>query len=351
MDFKLIKTQLKQDLIGKDAYRGITLSYAWLANQFGHIGLGFLPASLIYSFCYSDNTNALIKYLPALVVWLIWVYFEFKNFTISIFSNSEHSIIVEKAKINFYHPRKWHFRYDLITDLSFFAFGTALAGLVFSHNVIFTLICLAIVPWLIYQSAYWYPAKIYLQKALFPIQFRLSQWSRHISEDNKEAINTFMDDNNTCTHLLVFGEDDDEKLHLCIGIGAELSYKLKKCRYLTAMKAFECFYREAAEDSNEEVYRNSWNWHEAEVLVIDDINPSHAKIEELIKPDQFFNIINNKNADRNLNYLKKKKIIWMLGDEVEDDKEKAQWVNLLLNIGVNKMDIITIDLANKLAAV
>ncbi len=42
-----IRNQLKADLIGKDSYRGVTLTYTWLANQFGHISSG------IYSNFYS----------------------------------------------------------------------------------------------------------------------------------------------------------------------------------------------------------------------------------------------------------------------------------------------------------
>ena len=38
---KDIFSQLKADLIGKDSYRGVTLSYSWLANQLGQaIGSG-----------------------------------------------------------------------------------------------------------------------------------------------------------------------------------------------------------------------------------------------------------------------------------------------------------------------
>ena len=45
---KRISMQLKYDLIGKDSYRGVTLSYAYLANQTGHFALAFGPASGIY---------------------------------------------------------------------------------------------------------------------------------------------------------------------------------------------------------------------------------------------------------------------------------------------------------------
>ncbi len=50
ISFKRILKQLKADLIGKDSYRGVTLTYAWLANQFGHISLGFIPTFLVYYF-------------------------------------------------------------------------------------------------------------------------------------------------------------------------------------------------------------------------------------------------------------------------------------------------------------
>ena len=45
---KNILLQLKADLIGKDSYRGVTLTYSWLANQFGHFSLGFIPATILF---------------------------------------------------------------------------------------------------------------------------------------------------------------------------------------------------------------------------------------------------------------------------------------------------------------
>ncbi len=45
---KHVLKQLKDDLIGKDSYRGVTLTYTWLANQFGHFSLGFIPTCFIW---------------------------------------------------------------------------------------------------------------------------------------------------------------------------------------------------------------------------------------------------------------------------------------------------------------
>ena len=75
-----IRNQLKADLIGKDSYRGVTLTYTWLANQFGHISLGFIPTFILYivlSRYYSNDTASL---RAAVFVSAGWFVFETFNF-------------------------------------------------------------------------------------------------------------------------------------------------------------------------------------------------------------------------------------------------------------------------------
>ena len=72
--FKRILQQLKADLIGKDSYRGVTLTYAWLANQFGHISLGFIPTFVVYYFLNIEAFKA------ALYVAAFCFLFELYNF-------------------------------------------------------------------------------------------------------------------------------------------------------------------------------------------------------------------------------------------------------------------------------
>lgn len=145
------------------------------------------------------------------------------------------------------------------------------------------------------------------------------------------------------THLLVLGEDDDEKIHLCVGIGSEISYQLKKCRYLTAMKAFECFYRYEAEDSPD-AHQKCWNWEESELVIIDDINPSHADIKEVITPDEFYEKITDNYAEENKKLLREKKVIWMLGNEEPDGHIQRTWKAMIEKTGVDPDNIITINL-------
>lgn len=344
---KLIKQQMKLDLIGKDAFRGVTLSYSWLANQFGHFALGFIPAAICYSIYWRYNSAHGVNiwsYLPTIFVWLCWFVFELVNFTSTIFRKKKITPIEEKAKKNFYDPRKQHFRRDLFVDLCLFAFGTLAASFIFMITVFNVVASISLIVVIIYEFKYWYPAKIYLQRALYPFQYRLSQWNREMSDVNREAINKFMDAPFNGTHLLVLGEDDDEKIHLCTGIGSEISYQLIKCRYLTTMKVFECFYRAECEDSCIS-HGHSWNWQEAGLLVIDDINPSHAEIKEVITAADFYEKINNDHHERNKKILREKKVIWMLGNEIKGNMVQKEWEDMLANIGVDRSNIIIINLS------
>jgi hypothetical protein len=341
---KVIIHQLKQDLIGKDAFRGITLSYAWLANQFGHIGLGFIPAAIWYAVQYNRESGNKGIWGPSALVLAVWVLFEFKNFSMSVLIRKKDSVIKKRARKAFYDPRKWHFKSDLFTDLCFFALGAISARMLLSFDLYTVLACLVLIPVLYYESRYWYLSKIYLQRALYPFQYRLSQWDRYMSVKNRKAVNLFMDSPFSGTHLLVLGEDDDDKIHLCVGIGSEVSYQLKKCRYLTAMKAFECFYRYEAEDSPDANHKY-WNWEESELVIIDDINPSHANIKEVITPDEFYEKIIARYGEENKKLLREKKVIWMLGNEEPDGHVQRSWEAMLVKTGVERDNIIIIDLS------
>jgi len=338
---KLIKGQLRQDLIGKDAFRGVTLSYSWLANQFGHFALGFIPVIILHAIISNWWHGVLIACLPAILVWFCWFRFEVFNFRTSF--------IQSKNNLLFYKPRKGHFINDLWTDLGYFGLGAASALIVLLPHIATVLLWAVICSLLLKESRYWYLSKIYLQRALYPFQFRLSQWTRPLDEDIKKKIEQFMNPEKPNLHLLVFGEDDDEKLLLCVGIGSELSYQLIKCRYLTTMKIFECFYRKEPED-NKESHLYNWNWHEARFLIIDDINPSHTDMEEVITTAEFLQKIDHKHGSENKKQLCEKKVIWMLGNETNDNREQVDWKALMGTIGIHPDNIISLNLFEKAGA-
>src|SRR6266446_7166380 len=75
-----IRNQLKADLIGKDSYRGVTLTYTWLANQFGHISLGFIPTFILYIILSRYYNNEYASFWAAAGISGAWFIFETFNF-------------------------------------------------------------------------------------------------------------------------------------------------------------------------------------------------------------------------------------------------------------------------------
>ena len=75
-----IRNQLKSDLIGKDSYRGVTLTYTWLANQFGHISLGFIPTFILYIILSKYYNEESASILAAVFISGAWFIFETFNF-------------------------------------------------------------------------------------------------------------------------------------------------------------------------------------------------------------------------------------------------------------------------------
>jgi hypothetical protein len=75
-----IRNQLKADLIGKDSYRGVTLTYTWLANQFGHISLGFIPTFILYLILCRYYNNDSASFWSAVLISAAWFVFETFNF-------------------------------------------------------------------------------------------------------------------------------------------------------------------------------------------------------------------------------------------------------------------------------
>jgi hypothetical protein len=341
---RAIRKQLWEDLVGKDAYRGVSLTYAWLANQFGHFSLGFIPTILIYiCIIKSGHTTKNINW-PYITIALIWLVIELCIFTFSIF---------KKGKIiwfKIYMPRfpfkpVWcNLIFDLITDIGFFWSGTLGAALVFVFNLFtagfFTLLIIL----LFLSFRYWYPAKMYLQEARYPFHFRLSQWDLHISNKNKDTVETFLKSTETGKQILIFGKDIAEKTSLCVGIATELSFKRKTCTYLTAIKLFSMFFEQDTDDFNI-ASKSLWAWRDSSLLIIDDINLSHTT-EELISVNEFYDFLNNDDFSKeNREVILNRKIIWVLGKDTPENTKEFAWKNLLKKIGVEEGNISIVDLS------
>jgi hypothetical protein len=336
--------QLSEDFIGKDAYRGVTLTYAFLANQFGHFALGFIPTILIYLMLSKLGFTVAEKRWPFIAVALFWIFFEAYNFYKSILKHPDVSIFKFKTKKFPFKPSWGNLVYDLITDLGYFCLGAFLAGAFFVFSLYQTLIYILPFTLLIMPSVYWFTTKMYLQQAQYPFQFRLSQWDTPVNEETKNAVLNFIDAEFSGTHLLIFGKNSVENIKLGVGIATEMSFKHNKCAYTTAMKLFDLFAKEMPQPVSVRPIP-SWTWKNASFLIIDDISTGHTTNEAIITTQEFYTCINNTTfAERNKKILKEKKVIWVFGGDTTNENSKQNWAALLEKIGIDKTNIITVNL-------
>ena len=343
---KDILKQLKADLIGKDSHRGVTLTYAWLANQFGHVSLGFIPTFILYRFLSKNWTGGKASLWSAGIVSITWLLFEAYNFLGPLLSKRQsHSKVLFLPKSNYKFEPAWkNIAFDTITDLFFFWFGAFLSGLICFYTLpALIVVLLLFTVLLIYPARYWYLTKMYLQIPQYPYQFRLSQWDFPIGNEEKKIVQYFLDNKNNGLHLFVFGSKGSGKTSLGVAIATELSIKHHACIYTTAVKLCSMLFEQNATSVNESI----WNWRTSSALIIDDINPGSPIKDEIITP-KFFRCLLDTYLDRNdenRKVLKNCNVIWVLGDRPGADKKAfGEWQEMLKEIGVKEEKILCINL-------
>ena len=338
---KRIFKQFKDDLIGKDSHRGITLTYAWLANQFGHVALGFIPAFILFYLFDVDGFKA------GIYVSLTWLVFEIYNFLGPLLFKKESKVgtfyAPKKQKYQF-KPRWKNVAFDTFTDVCFFAFGAFLFSLAVDYKNRVTIIILIILfIYLIFASKYWFVTKMYQFYARFPFQFRLSQWDFTISKENKTKIDNYLvSKNSDGNHLLISGTLSKGKTSLGVGILNELSIKHNSCLFVPAIKMYNYFYKDE-DDVLEE--HEIWDWKSTDFLLIDDINPSEPIQDKLVDPKMMISFIDTQKSanKKNRDLLKKKNVIWILGNKLSKEQEN-DWIVMLNKIGVTHNNISIVDL-------
>ena len=324
--FKDIIKQLYLDLIGKDSHRGVTLTYAWLANQFGHFGLGFIPSIILIL---SLPDDSFWNRYAAVVVAIFWLVFELYNFLGPLLL----------SRVPYVFKPKWaNIGFDTITDLGFFWIGAGVAGWIGANQLgIWLLLPIGGIIVSI-GTPYWFKTKIYVQEAVFPYQLRLSQWFGNLNSSEKPYIQNFINSKNNSDHLLVFGQVRTGKTKLAVGIGTEMSIAHNSVLYITGMRILT-----ELSVSKEVGKRDTlWNWKSASTLVIDDINPGHPGAE-IITPKQLSEIISASPQDQFSEIISRKKVVWVLGDYGESNR--TEWVDFVHDIGVSEDKIRQVVLA------
>ncbi|SHI56114.1 P-loop NTPase family protein [Pseudozobellia thermophila] len=349
--------QLKNDLIGKDSHRGVSLTYSWLANQFGHISLGVIPTMVVYVLLRNYSSYEAPAIWAGIFVSMAWLLFELYNFLgpLLIRRQTGSKLFYRGSGNRFIFSPQWrNIAFDTFTDLCFFWFGAlTTAGLiaydgvsrllsVFGFTWVFVVVFF-VFGFMVYASRYWYMVKMYQNYAYYPYQFRLSQWDYNMDGADVERVLAYTDkckDQNG-NHMLIFGEKGSGKSSLGVGIANEVSITRKAALYVTGVKLYGMFLDQIGPNK----LKRYWTWKQAAILVVDDINPGRPIREELVSPQKLLQFIDCYGQDQkgtNRSLLKNKNVVWILGDD--QISSPGEWTQLLQDLGVEASKITSIFL-------
>jgi len=341
---KKVLAQIKFDLIGKDSYRGVSLTYSWLANQLGHFSLAFIPTFALYHVLLRFTYIAKPAFWSGIAIAGAWFVFECFNFLGPLLFKKSKQATKNASGGYTFKPDWKNITYDTTTDVLFFTIGAFSMSLSLVYNTTVLYVLLGLILLVLYPIKDWYLTKMYQQAAGYPFQYRLSQWNNTINATQKQAIIDFVNTSETGKHLLIFGANNTGKTSLSVAIANERSIKHRSCSYTTAIKLMSLFYEEDI-DVNAPKSLDLWAWRNASLLIIDDVNPGIETTNSIIHPETFFTFLNNQTlGNSNANALKNNSAIWVLGNSQSDEDISIKWVSILVQNGIEQNKITCIYL-------
>jgi hypothetical protein len=304
LGLKDILTQIKDDLIGKDSYRGVSLSYAWLANQLGHISLGVIVAIIFYHVYYFFTCIHRYDY-AAYFSGILWTSFEAYNFLGPLLLKKDSAKVKLNQQSQYTFQPKWlNIFFDTFTDICFFWLGAFCFYQYFDANFSLDWVLYALGIYLSIAFCYWYPVKIYLQQARFPWQCRLSQWTHLMHQQNVKSVESFLKVRDKVAHVIIYGSANKGKTTLAIGMATERAFHWKTCAFVPFAK----FLSDVKSVPSQIPGPSFWDWKTADTMIIDDINPSDPAGYEFMKIAQIdAQILEVKEL------LWRKNVIWIIG--------------------------------------
>ena len=336
--------QVKHDLFGtKDVQDAITATYVWMADQIGHLTLGFVPtvllcwvASLIWAdWPFADSPWRFLVYLAlALGVFGYWVSKELADLSDS-----------EARATKVFPLDSGDIVWNVKTALLYFAVGGALGLAAFVHWYLVP-VALAAALWPALAVAYWWlRRKLAFQQAGLPYLFRLANFASALDADLRATIEDMVNlkkDRKTnfwavlvgndpvpreepaTRHLLISGPLNAGKTSLCVGMGTEFAFSLGRGRYLSATKLAQlAIGNDGVTDGDitREDGLTLWNWKECDLLIVDDVDAGarppgdtmDRDATHLIEPDIFARAMMLAGPTPLADFAAKR-TVWVLGD-------------------------------------
>ncbi len=317
----LLLRQVWRDANGKEVQIAATYSYLWLADQFGHVGLGLMLcliatkiAAVVAHVASASGTEQWVGFLVTAVGVCLWEYRAYHDATAPLpvpgpFEADEPMIrrnaVVAALYMVIGAGMGWAFeQQETRTQLA------ALAALLF----------VAIV-----SAKYWVRQKIIWQKAGLPYLFRLSDAQHTIYEKAAEDLTAMIEavapPEAKPQQVVIAGPLGSGRTKLAAGVGTEFAFRDKTVRYVSLDRLLE-FADAQRVASNPARFADDlgpnnigyWPWTRAQVLIIDDIGPVLDSLHE----KDLVDLLDRKLGPLQV-CLRDRHTIWILGDLGSDD--------------------------------
>jgi hypothetical protein len=325
--------QMKDDLLAKEVQTGYTMTYVWMANQLGHVALGFAGVALpIWMWSLFIGPEPPIRVLVALAL-LVIVLKEIRDFVVDLRR--------VRAADGWFSPNRGDLALDVATASVFMALGVAVgvaAHMSWHYPILPLGAAMVVIIAGLCAGAYWLPRKKCFQMGALPFVFRLSEFPSAVDQAGAETVREFVELRCGKKHLIVVGPEASGKTSLITGIGTELAFQLGRPRFTTLFE----FMQIAAMDSDPhtQVNRALWHWKAAQILLIDDVDGGSGQ-ETMTDPEEVCTSVRGLGNDI-VHGLQDRRTVWVLGPRADINA----WITSLSSLlSVPQSQIAVIELA------
>jgi hypothetical protein len=305
----MIFHQVSHDLFGsKDAQDASTLTYTWVADQFGHVTLGFIVTLLLCAVLS-------VKWSPVLVV--VWAAI---LVAVLITVKEAYDYFCELKQRNGTFPFPFD-RADVLLNCATSCIYTWIGALLAVIAVRFPIWSLIAAPGLVVASlpiaAYWLRRKVALQQSDVPFLYRLANFPQNFERSDGPRIITSLYTRPEPQHVVLTGPLNSGKTSLAVGTATEFGYRVGLCRYISLVKLAQTG---QGTDERRGLHRDTtvfqdgrtiWPLDIAELLVVDDADGGIPTLE--MDPDKIKETLVRRLGKEFLSLMKKRRTLWVAG--------------------------------------